>query len=212
MIKLLEENERIFKECGPNSSNYEQNELRMEFSVWENAKRKIIIPNNREIYRVISNLKKITNKENRLIKKMKSHIEHFESHVDNPSVDYTAHQFPKDFSDLVYGYRSVSKKHQVKINKINNWLRTEISSMNIECAFLFGSFLYSENYHDIDLLIKTSDNEYSEIRKTALLLKTLTQKCNEDLGEQLHMSVFSQIEINDFNEFRKKIRTIKEVL
>ena len=33
LIKLMEENERVFKECGPNSSQRHQEDLRMDFSV-----------------------------------------------------------------------------------------------------------------------------------------------------------------------------------
>jgi predicted nucleotidyltransferase len=212
LIKLMEENERVFKECGPNSSQHNHEELKMEFSVWENAKQNIIVPNNKEIYRVISNFKKLSEYEQSLVNKMKSHIEHFEVHVDNPDVDYSEHQFPMEFSELVYSYKNISRKHKKKLDKINNWLKLELASLNIESAFLFGSFLYSENYHDIDLLIKTKDSNYQCIKKTAMSLKKLNEKFSTELNEKLHISIFSELESSDFEQFKVKIRSLEKVV
>lgn len=212
MIKLMEENERVFKECGPNSSQHHHEELKMEFSVWENAKQNIIVPNNKEIYRIISNFKKLSEHEQSLVNKMKSHIEHFEAHVDNPDVAYSEHQFPKEFSELIYSYKNVSKEHKKKLDQINNWLRLELAGLNIESAFLFGSFLYSENYHDIDLLIKTKDSNYQDIKSTGMSLKNLNDKISRELNEKLHISIFSELESSDFEQFKSKIRNLKKVI
>lgn len=211
--KCLEENERVFKECGPNSSQYQQQEeLRVDFTVWDNAKVNIILPNNDKIYKIISSIKKYSPEENRIINRMKTHIEHFEVHVKNDEVDYTDYQFPQEFSDLIYSYKKISRKHQMKINEMTEWLVNELVDIDVEKAYFFGSFLYSEYYHDIDLLIKTTANTRESIRASGQALKSFKAKCKTEKGEDLHLSIFSEIESDDFMAFKNKIRNLEEVI
>jgi predicted nucleotidyltransferase len=212
LIKLMEENDRIFKECGPNSSQHHQEDLRMDFSVWRNARKEIIVPNNNKIYQIISTVKKYSPEEKRIIDKMKSHIEHFKVHVEKDDIDYSNHQFPQEFADLIYSYKKVSRAHQKKIDELSGWLESELTGVDLESVYLFGSFLYNDNYHDIDVLIKTNSSTYADIKKVAVQLKELSSKCKTDKGEGLHLSVFSEIEKQGFLAFQSKIRNLVKVV
>ncbi|MFV8449787.1 hypothetical protein ACNO65_06845 [Vibrio campbellii] len=212
LIRLMEENERIFKECGPNSSSHHQDELRMNFSVWNNAKSEIIVPNNDQIYKVIIALKGLSVEESRIIAKMKSHIEHFKVHVTKGHINYSQHQFPQEFSDLVYSYKKVSRSHQKKIDRVTSWLKEELNIADIESICLFGSFLYNENYHDIDVLIKTHSSTHDDIKRVALSVKEIKSEYTASFGEDLHISIFSELEKKRYLEFKGKIRNLKEVV
>ena len=212
LIKLMEENERVFKECGPNSSTYELRDLRMDFTVWSNAKSEIIAPNNDQIYKIINTVKKYSTHERNIINKMKSHIEHFKLHVENNDIDYSGHQFPQEFSELIYSYKKVSDVHQNKINELSSWLKLQFSEIDLESAHLFGSFLYNEHYHDVDILIKTNSKTYADIKSVASQLKELVKKCKSEKGENLHISVFSEIEKQDFIDFKNKLLNFEKVV
>lgn len=212
LMKLMEENERVFKECGPNSSRHNQEELRMEFSVWENAKLEIILPNNEKIHKIISGIKRFTPEEKRIIDKMKSHIEHFKVHVEKGDIDYSNHQFPLEFSELIYSYKKISKAHQRKKEELSDWLNSELSGLDLESVYLFGSFLYNENYHDVDVLIKTNSSTFVCIKEVANQLKGIVEKCKTEKGESLHLSVFSEIEKESFLTFKSKIKNLEQVI
>ena len=212
LIKLMEENERVFKECGPNSSQHHQEDLRMGFSVWDNAKAEIILPNNENIYQIISTIKKYSPEEKRIIDKMKSHIEHFKVHVKKGDIDYSNHQFPQEFSDLIYSYKKVSKAHQRKKEELSGWLKSELAGMDLESVYLFGSFLYNENYHDVDVLIKTNSSTFAGIKEVANQLKGVSSKYKTDKGENLHLSVFSEREKQGFLTFKSKIKNLEQVI
>jgi hypothetical protein len=212
LIKLMEENERVFKECGPNSSQHHQEDLRRDFSVWDNAKSEIILPNNEKIYQIISTIKKYAPEEKRIIDKMKSHIEYFKANVEKGDIDYSNHQFPQDFSDLIYSYKKVSKAHQRKKEELSGWLKSELSGMDLESVHLFGSFLYNENYHDVDVLIKTNSSTFADIKEVANQLKGFSSKCKTEKGENMHLSVFSEIEKQGFLTFKRKIKNLEQVI
>jgi len=210
--KLLEDNRRIFISCGPNSSGFNFDTLRQELSPWEDAKENIIVPNNDKIYEILLNIKKINKSEKKAVSAMKSHIEHFKVHVKKPNVDYSNHQFPKEFSDLIYSFTKITKKHDYFLNKVSEWLIKETSNQNISEIMLFGSCLYTEASNDIDVIFTTQDTTIDVIKNKSKYWKELSLKFREKFDIPLHSQVFSGIEKESFIEFKSKLKNIRKVL
>ena len=82
----------------------------------------------------------------------------------------------------------------------------------MESVYLFGSFLYNENYHDVDVLIKTNSSTFVGIKEVANQLKGIVDKCKTEKGESLHLSVFSDIEKESYLSFKSKIKNLEQVI
>lgn len=99
---LLDDNYRVFRDFGPNSSKASPGDLRTDLTAWRHLKKSKIVPNNRLIRELVIRNKDIIPKEfvsvfDRLI----SHVDAFEVHVETGGIDYREHQFPNEITDIV---------------------------------------------------------------------------------------------------------------
>lgn len=207
--RLLEENNRIFKECAPNSSYYVRDNLRMDFTTWEQSKAGIIVPNNDQIYKILNNIRKISDNDKIHVSKMKSHIEHFKAHVENPSIDYSNHQFPISFSNLIYRFSKPSRKQKRVLNNISNWLLKHELLSNTDEIVIYGSALYHERFNDIDLIIKTKYKTSDEIKSNSSKWQGLEQDFHKKFKHNLHLSVYSDFDKDSYNSFIGKLNNFK---
>ena len=210
--KYLEENRRVFKECGPNSGKTQFGELHQDMGVWELSKKEIIVPNNQAIYELIKAVKNITPAQKTAVDKMLLHIEHFKAHVEDPTIDYTKHQFPQEFSDLIYSFGKPSKKREKLIEEVSKWLQKEFTNLNVVSAKLFGSALYSDNINDFDLVVQTNDSNIEAIKENAEAWKCLESKFHEKFSLRLHLQVFSKLEESSHTEFVAKLTVKRDIL
>ncbi len=210
--KYLEENRRIFKECGPNSDKSQMGEIHQDMGVWETSKKEIIVPNNQAIYDLLKSVKSITSAQWPVVDKMFSHIVHFSAHVDNPTIDYSNHQFPQEFSDLIYDFGKPSKEREKLINQISDWLKSECSDLNVVSVELFGSALYSDSISDFDLLVQTNDSCIEEIKSNTKAWKSLESNFYKAFSLKLHLLVFSKLEEKSHAEFVSKLTVKRNML
>lgn len=103
---LMDENYRIFSSFGPNGGRGDglPKNVRYELGVWYEARKKIV--ENNAIIRsfVTSNFRAIPSEFRLSFSLWLDHIDAFYAHVQDPSVDYREHQFPRDVSSIVSRY------------------------------------------------------------------------------------------------------------
>jgi hypothetical protein len=98
---LFRENERIFKDFGP-KSGAGADAIRWDLSVWHRLRREKIVPLNGRVRElIVGNWDLVPGEHTEIFSKLLSHIDAFEAHVDDPSVDYRDHQFPVRIVDIV---------------------------------------------------------------------------------------------------------------
>jgi predicted nucleotidyltransferase len=213
--KLLDDNKRIFKTHGPNSSSQSVDDIRNneQIPIWNTIKKTKIIPNNERIYSILENIKKYDNSEIPLIESMKNHIEAFKEHVMGESfINYTNHQFPIKFSILISKYANNGLLNSNFYKKYLDWINVYIkqNQHNIKFKDLFGSSLYDKEPSDIDILIFIESDNFEVIKDNAKLLNTLSKDFNEKFGKKLHITTFSEKEIHEYKKFKKLLLDTKE--
>jgi predicted nucleotidyltransferase len=212
--KFLDENRRIFISVGPNSSAGQIGDIRTDPAVWETTKKNIILPNNDKILTLLEHVQNYKTTERDIVGRMKTHIHAFKEHCNNPHMDYTQHQFPMDFSDLIYKYsKNSSWRRRWLLNKITTWIRREIleEEINIQSIKFFGSALYIGKPSDIDILVKTSSIGLDTINCEALAWKHIQNRFTEKFNIKIDVKVFSGLEEQQFQDFLSKIPDSKEV-
>ena len=99
---LIDDNGRIFRDFGPNSSADSVGPVRYDLSAWHELRSSKIVPNNARIRDLIkANYSALPAEQRRLFELLLSHIDAFEAHVANPKVDYRDHQFPKEIVAVI---------------------------------------------------------------------------------------------------------------
>jgi predicted nucleotidyltransferase len=213
--KLLDENKRIFKTQGPNSSTTSVDNLRntAQLSVWNETKSEKIVPNNEKIYSILAKIETYKESEISLVEDMKNHIEAFKNHVQYADVDYSEHQFPIKFSILITKYCNNGLLANKYFEKYTSWINEYIVSNQIEYIqdkYIFGSVLYDKKPHDIDVLLFVNTSSSTELFSTSELLKQMEKKFKADFDKSLHLTVFSLREEERFDDFKNRLLDTKE--
>ncbi len=212
---LLDDNKRIFKNQGPNSSATSIDDLRSvaQLSVWNETKAEKIVPNNEKIYSILANIETYTESEISLVEDMKNHIEAFKNHVLHTDVNYSEHQFPIKFSILITKYCNNGLLANKYFEKYMSWINEYIVSNQIEYIqnkYLFGSVLYDKKPYDIDVLLLVNTSSNAELLRTSKLLNQMEKKFKTDFDKSLHLTVFSLKEQARFNDFKNRLLDTKE--
>jgi hypothetical protein len=98
---IFGENERIFKDFGP-KSGANADAVRWDLSIWQRLRREKIVPANARVRElIIAHWDLIPGEHIAIFRKLLSHIDAFEAHINDPSVDYRDHQFPVQIVDIV---------------------------------------------------------------------------------------------------------------
>jgi predicted nucleotidyltransferase len=213
--KILDDNKRIFKVQGPNSSVTNVGDLRSieQLSIWSETKTNRIIPNNEKIYSILENIETYKESEINLIEDMKNHIEAFRNHVLYANVDYSKHQFPINFAILITKYCNNGFLANKYFEKYTLWINKYIVSYQIKYIqqkYLFGSVLYDKNPHDVDVLLFINTDNNIELLETSKLLNQMEKKFKNNFYKSLHLTVFSLKEKKQFNDFKNKLLDTKE--
>lgn len=101
----LSENHQAWEQYGPLSDNARRNPNNDQvFALWTSARLTIIVPNNREIDRLLQvNRGLFSRAEQKVVSKFITHVESYEAWV-NDDIPYQAVlRFPKDFEELIFG-------------------------------------------------------------------------------------------------------------
>lgn len=201
---LLDENKRVFNESLSGYSASDITDINHDLTSREYVKNNILMPNNEKIYSILQNIDNLSRIERLAVDKMKSHIEHFKAHVNGEICDYTDHQFPIEFETLINSFRKVSRRQQKTIDTFSTWLR-EISAYNeVEHIYIYGSFLFSENASDIDIMIKTSYTHHQELIDNRLKWKELRNKIEHEFALKAHIKIFCNLDVGTYEEFLNK--------
>jgi hypothetical protein len=205
ILPILKENEYIFKNLGPNSNFDSEGKLRTDLTLWHKKKVEIIQPNNNTIKELLVKNKNIipVNTE-KIVDKMKMHIDAFNEHLQNSEFEYSSHQFPVEFQQLILSEcKSVGYDSQI-VNKSIKWLSKKIDKLEVEEWFLFGSILlYPKKSLDADIVIltnKTLNNQEVESLKLDYKLK---------FNKDLDITIFHKKEYAEFEKF-KMLNLIKK--
>lgn len=213
--KLLDENKRIFKTQGPNSSTTSVDDLRntAQLSVWNETKAEKIVPNNEKIYSILAKIEAYKESEVSLVEDMKNHIEAFKNHVLHADVDYSKHQFPIKFSILITKYCNNGLLTDKYLEKYTSWINEYIVSNHIayiQNKYIFGSALYDKKPHDIDVLLFVNTSSSTELLSTSELLKQMEKNFKTVFDKSLHLTVFSLREEERFYDFKNRLLDTKE--
>jgi hypothetical protein len=100
---IVEENGRIFREFGPNSSaGGPARIVRQNLGVWKQMM-PTVAENNARIRKLITaNLDSIPQRHAELFERWINHIDAFEAHAEDPLADYRHHQFPREVVDVIH--------------------------------------------------------------------------------------------------------------
>lgn len=211
---ILEDNKRIFKSYGPNSSLNRVDDIRTneQLSVWNYNKKKKIIPNNEKIYLILQNIDNLEEDEIKHVNDMKSHIEAFKSHVYNKNVDYTKHQFPILFSILINKYCNNGLLKDKYFIKYLSWIISFINKNQIDIKHkdLFGSTLYDKKPNDIDILIYIEKDDNLILLHNSKLLNKMSKDFKNKFNKELHQTVFTKNEEVAYKDFKNKLLDTKE--
>lgn len=212
--KILDDNKRIFKSHGPNSSLNRIDDIRSneQLSIWNDTKEKKIIPNNEKIYTILENIDKFYEHEINHVTSMKNHIEAFKNHVFNENVDYTKHQFPILFAILITKYCNNGILKDKYFEKYLSWIISFITKhqINIKHKDLFGSTLYDKKPNDIDILIYMEEADNSILLNNSKLLNEMSKDFKNKFKKELHQTVFTKNEDIAYKDFKNKLLDTKE--
>lgn len=208
---LMDDNRRIFTSFGPNTSAGNTGELRHDYEVWEQLKLDQIVPNNDSILSILNRVKKLDKREGLVVSAMKSHVQAFKKHCEDPNFDYSQNQFPIAFSDLILSYCSPGKNN---LEKYKAWIveKSKINKANIEAAYIFGSALYGAETTDVDLLIKTTATKVEDIKVDADFYEEFKEMFYLELGMKLHLKVYSELEKHSYDAFKAKLAKTERII
>ena len=182
----------------------------IEVDNWYTIQETMIVPNNDKILAKIKDSQYLipSNKLD-LFLKMQQHINSFNKHVSNRKLDYSKHQFPKDFQ--FYISNIAKSKYNQSINKISSWINREIHTYSscIEKKALFGSILFRDykKCGDVDIIILCN----KELPILSNKLQAIQDKFYKKFKLHLHYLLFSPSEKNEFNDFINKLYYYEEI-
>lgn len=207
---LLDENSRIFLDFGPNSDANSVDPVRWDLTLWENSKREIIVPNNRKTAALIKeHYSSIPHEYRNIFNSMLSHIYAFEKHCETPAFDYSEHQFPKAFKQIITNTCLETSKNNPALLAIEAWLVEKLKSGELEVleGFIFGSALRGAEYpDDFDIIVLLAASTYSDIKSNALKIEKVKRQFRKTYDRYLHVTAFSKLEIANYNEFVSKLK------
>ena len=212
--KILDDNKRIFKSHGPNSSLKNIDDIRSseQLSTWNNTKEEKIIPNNNKVYEILENIDTFNENEVNHVASMKNHIEAFQNHVLNENSDYSKYQFPILFAILITKYCNNGILKDKYFDKYLSWIKSFITEHNINIKYkgLFGSTLYDKKPNDIDILIYMEEDNNLIILHNSKLLNKMSKDFKNNFNKELHQTVFTKNEEVTYKDFKNKLLDIKE--
>ena len=121
--------------------------------------------------------------------------------------DYRRHQYPKDFSNLIYSY---VENHEDE-DEVTGWISKQLLTLGTLAleGFIFGSFLINtKSANDVDLAILVSIND---LKNEIQMFETLKQSFYVEFSKVLHLKVFNFNENRLFNSFKTNIIFIREL-
>ncbi|MGF7041043.1 hypothetical protein [Mucilaginibacter lappiensis] len=204
LIVFIDDNKYIFQTYGPNSSANEINELRTDMTLWHNARVDYILPNNEIINCLIEKNKHLIPESHNLVfRKLTSHIYAFKKHVENPTLDYTEYQFPKEIEKIIKDecvmYIANEDKEFLKIYK---WIHRNLKTKQVTEAYFFGSIMFSTKYNkDVDIVLMLSALELEGILKFKRKKAKINRSFTKIFKKPLHIEVFTNKEGARFREF-----------
>jgi hypothetical protein len=99
---FLDENRRVFSSYGPCSERNSVGPVRWDLTLWEQAKKEKILPNNRRMLRLMEDHARLVPARHKSVfEKMKLHIYAFEKHWADPHFDYSDFRFPGEFDNII---------------------------------------------------------------------------------------------------------------
>lgn len=201
----LSKNGKAFMSFGPNSGAESAAPIRWDLKIWEEAKKDIIVPNNRIIKSLIEKYFHLVPFEFKSVfEQMLAHIYAFEKHVENPELDYRDHRFPDEFARIIDNACMKDEKHQADLTKIESWMVKKIRKFELRvlAGFIGGSALRGfYNEADIDIFILLNDKTPYEIKMSGRKLDVFKQEFLSNFGRKVHIVAFSSAEETGFYEF-----------
>lgn len=205
----LSRNGKAFLSFGPNSGAESAAPVRWDLRIWEEAKRDIIVPNNRLIKSLIEeNIRLVPTEFKQVFEQMLVHIYAFEKHVEYPALDYRDYRFPEEFSRIIDDVCAGDKKHQLDLAKLEKWIVKKIHEyeLPIMAGFIGGSALRGfYQGADIDIFILLDNRNPEEIKMSGEKLDDLKREFLDNFGRKIHIVAFSSVEEAGFNEFLAKL-------
>ncbi len=210
---IMDENRRVFINFGPNSDSGSSGALRHDFEVWERLKIEQIIPNNEKILGILNHTFRFKKDELSPVERIKSHIQAFETHCENPNQDYSEHQFPLEFADLINKYSSEKSKALNNIETYRSWIIENISEVKLKPLkiYLYGSALYGQEATDVDMIMKTSATQVNQIKDDAKVCQLLSEDFKKQFGLHLHLKVFSELEAEAYKRYFGKVPAVERI-
>jgi len=207
LIAFLDDNKYIFQTYGPNSSANEINELRTDMTLWHNARVDYIIPNNEIINCLVEKNKHLIPESHSLVfSKLTAHIYAFKKHVENPVLDYTDYQFPKEIEKLIkdecVGYIA---EEDPEFIKIFTWVERNLKTKQVMEAYFFGSIMFSTKYNkDVDVVVMLNALEIEGILKFKRKKAKINRSFTKVFKKPLQIEVFTNTEGARFREFLRR--------
>lgn len=214
---LMATNGRAFMSFGPNSGAESAAPVRWHLDLWENAKKEIIFPNNRKILTLINkNYAYIPQIHASIFDQMLAHIYAFEKHCENPSLDYSDHQFPVAFAKIVDDTCAQEAENgETDVEEIGKWLLRHFDKLSLQVvnAHLIGSVLRGIfPGADVDVFLLLDDSNPVEIKISNHLLENMKQDFLLAFGRPLHVIAFSKTEKQQYHSFLNKLTRIRRFL
>lgn len=98
---LAKENRRLFETFGPRSSASSKKPEQFDNATWQ-ATRLNLASNNARILELLrQHLKFVPKRHKQAFEAWEAHILAFEAHINDPSVDYRHHQYPREIDDVL---------------------------------------------------------------------------------------------------------------
>ena len=199
---LMEENGRVYRDFAPNSGANSPGPLRLEFGLWDRAKREILVPNNQKIAGLLEGGRDLVPATHRpLFDAWMSHIYAFEKHCEDPAVDYRDHQFPVGVTSVVATGAARDPMVDAELMDLVARLEADLAPhKDITAAGLFGSQLYAaEARTDVDVVLRLSQGA-----RDSDLVSKLKREFWQHHGNQLHCTVFFDDDMDAYAAFIRK--------
>ncbi|MCX5844778.1 MAG: hypothetical protein NTW12_00210 [Deltaproteobacteria bacterium] len=206
---LLSKNGRAFTSFGPNSGADSAAPVKWDLQIWEEAKREIILPNNRDIQKLIEQYFDLVPREYKAIfAEMSAHIYSFEKHCKYPTLDYREHQFPEEFARVIDKVCMQDKGQENRLAEIESWLLEMFleNDLPVKEGYIIGSVLRGLfEGADVDIFLLLRDNTPEEIKKSIRKIELVKQQFLPMFGRKLHAIVFSLPEQDGFISFLENL-------